>query len=243
LGGAASGPFAAGPSIFDDAGTRTYTPGKALCPACQAEMQPGAILCVKCGYNVQLGRKMTSHVKAATVTHGGHGDAAADLLRKAARQIDEDKQEEKKQFKQGMPWWMIGSIFLFALGTCIMLLVLPAQQAINVAMGITLGGVGVAILYNLILLLIIAFKDRPLHGMLLLVNPGFAPLYILSRWEQTNHVFWGVIRISIGGALVIFFLFIALLIAKVSKPAADIGPQFDTPAVVVRHARLERLYL
>ena len=243
LSGPAQQPFAAGPSIFDDAGMRTFTAGKPLCPECQAEMQPGAILCVKCGYNIQLGRKMTSYAKGATATHGGHGDAAVDLLRKAARQLEEDKQAEKNKFKEGMPWWMIGGIFLFALATCIMLLVLPAQQAINLAMGITLLGVGVAILYNLILLVIIGFKDRPLHGVLLMIHPGFAPLYILSRWEHTNHIFWGIIRICIGGALVLLFLFIALIIARISKPAADLGPQYDSPAFVVRYQVPDRFHL
>jgi hypothetical protein len=241
--GPAPQPFAAGPSIFDDAGMRTFTAGKPLCPECQAEMQPGAILCVKCGYNMQLGRKMTSYAKGATATHGGHGDAAVDLLRKAARQIEEDKEEEKKQFKQGMPWWMIGGIFLFALATCIMLLVLPAQQAINYAIGVTLIGAGVATLYNLILLVIIGFKDRPLHGVLLMIHPGFAPLYILSRWEHTNHIFWGIIRVWIFAGLILLFLAIAAVIARLSKPAAESGPQYDAPAVVVRYQAPEKLYL
>jgi ribosomal protein L40E len=234
--------FAAGPSIFDDAGMRTFT-GKPLCPECQAEMQPGAILCVKCGYNVQLGRKMTSYAKGAAVTQGGHADAAADLLRKAARQLEEDKLEEKKKFREGMPWWMLGGIFLFALTTCIMLLVLPARQAINTAMGVTLAGAGISTLYNLILLVIIGFKDRPLHGVLLMIHPGFAPLYILSRWEHTNHIFWGIIRIWIGAGLILLFLFIALLIAIASKPAAQLGPPHDAPEVVVRYQVPENFYL
>lgn len=243
LSGPAQQPFAAGPSIFDDAGMRTFTPGKPLCPECQAEMQPGAILCVKCGYNIQLGRKMTSYAKGATATHGGHGDAAVDLLRKAARQLEEDKQAEKNKFKEGMPWWMIGGIFLFASGTCIMLLVLPAEQAIRYAVYITVFGVSVSNLYNLILLMIIAFKDRPLHGLLLIVNPGFAPLYILSRWEHTNHIFWGIIRVWIGGGLIVIFLLIAGYIAYLSKPKAERVPQWDSPAIVVRFEPVKHSYL
>jgi hypothetical protein len=236
-------PFAAGPSIFDDAGMRTFTAGKPLCPECQAEMQPGAILCVKCGYNVQLGRKMTTYAKGATAKEGGHADAAADLLRKAAKQLEEDRLEEKNKYKTGMPWWMIGGIFLFALATCIMLLVLPAQEAINYAIGMTLVAAWVATIYNLILLVIIAFKDRPLHGVLLMIHPLFAPLYILSRWEHTNHIFWGVIRVWIGALLVLIFLAIAAVIARLSKPAADLGPQYDAPAMIVRYQASEKFYL
>jgi hypothetical protein len=236
-------PFAAGPSIFDDAGMRTFTPGKPLCPECQAEMQPGAILCVKCGYNVQLGRKMTSYARGPATKEEGHSQAAAEALRRAAKQLDEDRLEEKKKYREGMPWWMMGAIFLFALGTCIMLLVLPAQQAIIIAVWVTLFGASASTTYNWILLVIIAFKDRPLHGVLLLIHPGFAPLYILSRWEDTNHIFWGIIRIWIGAGLILLFLLIALVVARISKPAADSGPQYDVPAVVVRYQTPEKFYL
>jgi hypothetical protein len=221
---------------------RNFTPGKPLCPECQAEMQPGAILCVKCGYNMQLGRKMTSYAKGPATKADGHTGAAAELLRKAARQIDEDKDEEKKQFKQGMPWWMIGGIFLFALATCIMLLVLPPDRAINLAMIITLIGGGAATVYNLILLAIIAFKDRPLHGLLLIIHPGFAPLYILSRWEHTNHIFWGIIRLWIGAGLILIFLALAGLIARISKPKAEL-PHWNAPAYVVRHQSPNLIYV
>lgn len=220
---------------------RTFT-GKPLCPDCQAEMQPGAILCIKCGYNVQLGRKMTSYAKGPATKEEGHSGAAVELLKKAAKQIDEDKEEEKKQFKQGMPWWMLGGIFLFALATCIMLLVLPAQQAIQLAMGITFIGAGVATLYNLILLVIIGFKDRPLHGVLLLIHPLFAPLYILSRWEHTNHIFWGIIRLWIFAALILLFLWIAAIIAFLSKPKAESMPQWESLAVV-RYESLKHFHL
>jgi len=142
-----------------------------------------------------------------------------------------------------MPWWMLGGIFLFALATCIMLLVLPAQQAINYAMGTTLIAAWAATIYNLILLVIIGFKDRPLHGVLLMIHPLFAPLNILSRWEHTNHIFWGIIRVWIGTLLVLFFLFIAAVIARLSKPAADLGPQYDAPALIVRYQTSEKFYL
>lgn len=227
-------PFAAGPSIFDDAGMRTFTPGKPLCPSCNAEMQPGAILCVKCGYNVQLGRKMSSNVKAPTTAHGGHDAAALDLLRKAAQQIDQDAEEKKKEFKQGMPWWMLAAVFLFALTTCIMLLLLPGPQAIRYAIYMTVFGASVSLIYNWILLIIIAFKDRSLHGILLIVHPGFAPLYILSRWEDTNHVFWGIVRTAIGTVILLIFLAIAGFVAWLSTPKDGMGAELWPQVVVCR---------
>ena len=66
----------------------------------------------------------------------------------------------------------------------------------------------------------------------------FAPLYILSRWEHTNHIFWGIIRVWIFGALVLVFLALAGLIARISKPAADLGPlEADDPFAAIRGVR------
>jgi hypothetical protein len=76
-----------------------------------------------------------------------------------------------------------------------------------------------------------------------MIHPFFAPLYILSRWEDTNHIFWGIIRVWIGTLLVLFFLFIALIVARISKPAADLGPQYHAPALIVRYQTSEKFYL
>jgi hypothetical protein len=222
----------AGPSIFDDAGMRTFTPGKPICPECHAEMQVGAILCVKCGYNVQLGRKMRSSVKSAVGGAHGHEGAAQALLERAARTIDEDAADEKKKLKEGMPWWMLGAVFAFALTTCIMLLVLPPDRAIRLAVILTQAGVTVAQIYYLVLLIMIAFQDRPLHGILLIINPGFTMLYIVSRWEQTNHIFWGMIRVQVAGFLIGIFLGIAALIAFWSKKVQSELPSAPPPAAI-----------
>ena len=31
-----------------------------VCPSCNAEMQPGAVLCVSCGFHTKLGKKITT---------------------------------------------------------------------------------------------------------------------------------------------------------------------------------------
>jgi hypothetical protein len=219
-----------GGSIFDDAGLRTFTAGKALCPSCNEDLPPNAVLCVKCGYNLQLGRKMTSHVKAAVATHGGHGDAAVALLQKAAKTIAEDKEAEKKALKEGMPWWMLGAIFIFALSTCITLLILPARQAIGYAADAVLFAMFIAIIYNMVLLVVIAFRHAPIHGFLLIVNPGYAPLYILARWEHTNHIFWGFVRTIIYGLIILVFLGCALGFALMTQPKE--GAMLPLPEVL-----------
>src|SRR5687767_6454599 len=88
----ASAPAAANPSpfgsgggsIFDQAGMRTVAAGQALCPSCSAELPPNAVLCVKCGYHLQMGRRLGAQgARPAVGGHGdGHGNAAAETLAK-----------------------------------------------------------------------------------------------------------------------------------------------------------------
>lgn len=40
--------------------TTGTSPDEGRCPACGAEMEPNAVLCVGCGYHKELGRKITT---------------------------------------------------------------------------------------------------------------------------------------------------------------------------------------
>ena len=46
-------------SILDEFGIQGSATG-IRCPSCQADMQPGAILCVACGYNTQTNKKLST---------------------------------------------------------------------------------------------------------------------------------------------------------------------------------------
>lgn len=69
-------------------------------------MAAEAVLCIQCGYNVKLGRRIQTIKVGAGEGHGGHGAVAADLLEKAAQVLEEDAAEEKKKTASGMPWWV-----------------------------------------------------------------------------------------------------------------------------------------
>ena len=43
--------------LLDEAGMTTARSGH-FCPSCNAEMPPDAVICVECGYNKNLGRRM-----------------------------------------------------------------------------------------------------------------------------------------------------------------------------------------
>lgn len=100
--GRASGPT----SLLDEVGLRALPPGARPCPGCGAPLAAEAVLCIECGYNTKLGRRMQT-IKAGTGEgHGGHGAVAADLLEKAAQVLEEDAAEERKKTASGVPWWV-----------------------------------------------------------------------------------------------------------------------------------------
>ena len=46
----------------------------------------------------------------------GHGAVSTDLLNRAAQTIDDDKQEDIKKTKQGMPWWVWLVVLIIIVG-------------------------------------------------------------------------------------------------------------------------------
>lgn len=91
--------------LFDEIGLAPPVEGMRPCPGCSEPMPIDAILCVKCGYNTRIGRRMHTEVAEAE-EHVGHGAVAQDLLDKAANVIDGDAEAEKAKTAEGMPWWV-----------------------------------------------------------------------------------------------------------------------------------------
>lgn len=91
--------------LFDELGLAPPVEGMRPCPGCSEPMPIEAVLCVKCGYNTRIGRRMHTEVTEAE-EHVGHGAVAQDLLSKAATVIDGDEEAEKQKTAEGMPWWV-----------------------------------------------------------------------------------------------------------------------------------------
>jgi len=77
--------------LFDEVGFATGDgPGK-RCPECRAEMKPEAIICIDCGYNENLGKRMV--VKRPVTSK-----------ERAKKTSEHDDAEAAKQKKKG-GWW------------------------------------------------------------------------------------------------------------------------------------------
>src|SRR5262245_49017218 len=94
-----------GDSLFDEIGLQAAAEGTHPCPGCTQPMPIEAVVCIKCGYNTRIGRRMET-VKVGMGEEGGHGAIAHDMLNKAAVVMEEDAAEEKKKTSEGMPWWV-----------------------------------------------------------------------------------------------------------------------------------------
>lgn len=166
-------------------------------------MPLGAVLCVQCGYNVKLGRRMET-MKIGADGQVGTTSVTDMFLEKAARALEEEKEEEKKKTREGLPWWGYLLLLVGLSGFMALMMLIPQQNAIMFAGG-TIAFVGWAIcLYSGICILIVAFKESPLHGILCLsVFPGF-PIYtlifIITRWEKCAGFFF----LNLGGTVLIF---------------------------------------
>lgn len=96
----------------------------AICPACRRELPPGAVLCTKCGYNLQTGERFDGHKVA-----GVDIDKGTMALDKAERDMAEAKRLQLEMIgKAGMPAWML-ALVLFILASAIGIAVLAVNAS------------------------------------------------------------------------------------------------------------------
>lgn len=204
------------PSIFDQAGIKAADPNQPKCPNCSSPLAPNAVLCVKCGFHLQKGKLIGSQgYGGGGGGHGAHGDVAASLLARAAEQIDASKADEKKEYEQGMPWWMVGGIFAFALTFLIAMLLIPAHLAVFYG-GITIVAVaGIGNLFFVIRLLMIAFTDSLFHGLGCLLIPCYAFVYSVMHWPECGPYFLG----AVGCNLLTYLGYGAIYVAPFFEPS------------------------
>lgn len=184
------------PSIFDEAGIKAKQHTGQVCPSCYHPMKPGTVLCVHCGYSLQLGRKLEMQVHGRG--EGGHGEIATVALQRAANLIEEDKQEERKKTREGMPWWGYLLLFSGAVGLLTMMLLLDSKIATSIALYFLMGGGILLSFYAYVLILIVAFRDNVVQGICIMLIPCYLFIYVIMKWDECGSLFlmmlggWGI---------------------------------------------------
>ena len=194
-------PLPSSGSVFDEVGLKQTVAGAKMCPGCASPMPPNAIICIKCGYNAKIGRRMET-VKTGSGPDGpaGHEATTQDLLNKAARSIEEDKLEEKKKTKEGAPWWIYLGAMVGIVGFMVAMMLLPTKVALATG-GVLLWGIAICVnLYAHIRILILAFSESVVQGLCVLLIPCYNIVFICMHWDQcAGYVLMAVASNTMAG--------------------------------------------
>jgi hypothetical protein len=89
--------------LLEEAGLSAFATTGRTCPECGAEMSEDAVVCVQCGYNEKLGRRMKTRIvvgdglqERESLGHARLDDAVTHM---------EEEQEQQERLEAGMPWW------------------------------------------------------------------------------------------------------------------------------------------
>jgi hypothetical protein len=192
-------------SLFDEVGLKQAPTGAQICPGCAAPLAPGAVVCVKCGFNLKLGRRMeTVRMGADVGGPGGHSATAADLMARAAISIEEDKAEEKKKTREGMPWWVYLIGLCFAIGFIVMMMLLPQRIALLTG-GIIMYGLAVGInFYAFVRIVMVAWSESPVQGLMVIFVPCYGLVYVFMHWDTCGGYFLMSVASDVVSNLVMY---------------------------------------
>ncbi len=222
-----------GGDLFAEAGLHAQQAGMVPCPGCATPMPMNAVVCIKCGYNKRMGRRMEVVKQTGQDIPGGHGATVEEMLGKAAQRIEEDKEEEKKKTKEGMPWWAYLIGLTVVLGFMIAMMLIPQQTAMRTA-GWTLFGLAwLVCLYSGIRMLIVAFQESALQGILYIVVPFYPLFYVITRWDRVGSLF----LMNLAGTVLMCLGYGAVILADlINQPDESALPTSSSYVVVQREA-------
>jgi hypothetical protein len=226
--GAAAPQPSAMDDLFDEVGIDRKT--GPICPACQAELKPNAVLCTACGLNLQTGERAEG-VGMRDASRGGHGDAADMILGKAEKQIAIDKVEDKKNRTSGAPFYvyLFGLIMITAFAT--MMFTMEKRFAFYYSGVAVLCFASVLMTYYNIRIAIIAFYESVGQGLLYLFVPFYCFAYWFMRWNDVRNFATSFIStLLIGHGLGWFFYWLGFLIPP---PEREVWLEHPEPAAIV----------
>jgi hypothetical protein len=185
-------------SLFDEVGFHVHEDDAAQhCPACDAKLSDHAIICVACGYDLESGKRLKGTGLVATEKSEGHEGAAQRLLHKAEHSIKQEKIEQRKTEKEGMPLWMIVTALVIVLTFAGTMSMLPRREALIISGGTWLGiCILVSTIYN-IMILVVAFQENATQGLLCMFVPMYQLFYVITRWAACKNYF----LVSVGAGL------------------------------------------
>lgn len=179
--------------LFEEEGFKMRT-GQ-FCPACAEPLQPGAVLCTKCGFHLQAGTRLQGH-QTSLEDH----DGAEATLRRAASDMKRAKELDEKLQAAGMPPWMM-ALILFML-VSVAGVGVAAVNVANRAEGsevsfnavatlLVLAGVALAAVASGASCVVIykSFKEDTNQGLMVMFIPFYVFYYAFSRFGKVGKPF------------------------------------------------------
>ena len=179
--------------LLDDAGVKD-TPKGPICAACGAEMDPTAVICIDCGYNVATGQYLETYTDEDLADQVGSTDMtdAEKAIAKAEREIDENPiSAEEQDFGDGADAYIValagfaifGILVLMGLGTVLIMETLTDE--INTGLISAVAGTGIYVACG-VWISIIAFRSQFGQGLGCVLSGGlYCPIYGVMRGAGT----------------------------------------------------------
>ncbi len=179
--------------LFEEEGFKMRT-GQ-FCPACAEPLQPGAVLCTKCGFHLQAGTRLQGHT-ASIEDH----DGAEATLRRAENDMKRARELDEKLQAAGMPPWLM-ALILFML-VSVAGVGVAAVNVANRSKGsevsfnatatlLVLTGVALAAVSTGASCLVIykSFKEDTNQGLMVMFIPFYVFYYAFSRFGKVGKPF------------------------------------------------------
>lgn len=183
------------------------------CPRCETPIARGAVLCTKCGLNFSTGEQMRGHEANSA---GGFGNLYLD---EAVENMKRDDKMSETHQKVGMPWYVMAMLFVMVLvGGAGAVIITDSQlmgkqppdtfigwvQQFNLSLllGVVVGIS--AILLNLsavVVVLIHAFSNSAVQGVMVLFLPFYIFVYQILNWEELKGSFISLCFASVLGSV------------------------------------------
>jgi hypothetical protein len=205
--------------LFESAGL-SQKKGK-LCPSCDAPIQPGSVICIKCGFHFEEGAQLTGFKSTQKKAFGNK------RLNEAATMMEREAETESRLLNTGPPWWFLFSalagLLIFIGGAAIKMdaattgnkssveMLSRIQSASMFTVLCASGGAACILVANFATLAILftAFFESLKQGLLCFFAPFYIIYYMFSRIKSkalfsTVLIFWGTI--IVGGLLLAYSL-------------------------------------
>lgn len=191
------------------------------CPSCGADIRPGTVVCISCGFNLQTEKKLSGF--NAKIERPEFDNL---YLQQAVENMQRDQLTDQRREKSSMPWWVTASFLLGVVVLCAAGVVLvdanfgepaPADTRLGriqrvpvlVILGTTVGVTGLALaLFAHLNICVFGFQRKITMGMACFFLPLIFSLpYGIMNWADNKAPIKGFIMallfIGAGSGLIV----------------------------------------